>query len=74
MRVFVDTLATTVGGGVSYLRGLLQGLSRVAPEDEFVVAVRGEEHDYRGVAAPNVRFVVYPAANRGLAARWVWEG
>ena len=73
MRVFVDALSARTGGGISYLRGLLAGLSRVDARHEWVIGVReGAEGEIPAFAA-NQRVISYRTPARGTAFRFLWE-
>ena len=73
MRIFINAIGSTVGGGVTYLKGLIHGLAKVDDANEYVVGVRADRAGFYDVAAPNFRFAVYDLPSRTMPVRFLWE-
>jgi glycosyltransferase involved in cell wall biosynthesis len=73
VRIFINAIGSSVGGGVTYLKGLIHGLAKVDADNEYVVGVRADRGGFYDVAASNFRFVVYDVARRGMPVRFLWE-
>jgi glycosyltransferase involved in cell wall biosynthesis len=72
VKVCVDALGLAVGGGISWLRGLVPALARAWPEASFDVLVRaGRPTPFE--APPRVRFVRLPSPPGAarMGAEWV---
>ena len=74
MRVLIDALATTGGGGATYLRGLLPALGKADPQTEYVV-LRAPWQDFWDFELPdNAHLLNVPLPKeRSVLGRVLWE-
>jgi glycosyltransferase involved in cell wall biosynthesis len=71
--VLINALASTAGGGITYLRNVLPRLARFDPINRYLVLVPpAHAAEYRELAAERVSLEAAPI-NGGLLARWWWE-
>lgn len=73
MRVLVDALAASTGGGPVRVRELATSLPALRPEDEFVFAVSGEMAPTVHRFAPDATTLTPPARMQRLPGRVLWE-
>lgn len=72
MKIAINAVASTAGGGRSYLLNLLRLLPSIRPHEYEVWVPAGTEPELRQ-AAPGVRIRSSPLAHRGFAGRMLWE-
>ena len=71
--VLFNAVASTAGGGVTYLRNILPRLTHYGAEFCYYVLVPPEHlADYAGAASTKVRIETIPIRG-GLLGRWWWE-
>lgn len=73
-RILINALASTAGGGRTYLRNVLPRLGRQSANDMSYVILVPAEHrsEYRVFESSRVEIRSVPFAG-GLAKRWWWE-
>lgn len=73
-RILINALASTAGGGRTYLRNVLPRLGRQSANDQSYVILVPAEHrsEYRVFESSRVEIRSVPFAG-GLAKRWWWE-
>lgn len=73
-RILINALASTAGGGRTYLRNVLPRLGRQSANDMSYVILVPAEHrrEYRVFESSRVEIRSVPFAS-GLAERWWWE-
>ena len=73
-RVLINAMASTAGGGRTYLQNVLPRLAKSAPDNySFLVLVPPEQiDDYRSAAGPRLT-IEGPRVGGGLPGRWWWE-
>ena len=73
MRIFINTIGSRMGGGVTYLKGMMTGLAKIDAGNEYVVGLRADKKDFYGIDAPNFEFRVYDWPSRSMPVRFAWE-
>jgi glycosyltransferase involved in cell wall biosynthesis len=76
VKILVNAVSAVAGGGVAYVRNLLEWLPRLAPTDEFWFALApslSKRLTDQGHPGPNIHLIEVPAADAGLSARWSFE-
>ncbi len=71
--VLLNALASTAGGGITYLRNVLPRLGRHGDDLCYLVLVPPEQFEaYAGLATARLRIETVAACG-GLLGRWWWE-
>ena len=73
MRIAINGLSARFGGGLAYLRNLLEHLSRIDRENTYVVFSSPEKSDSFTVDAPNFSVIVPGFPGKAVVRRAIWE-
>jgi len=73
MRIAINGLSARFGGGLAYLRNLLEHLSRIDRENIYVVFSSPEKKDSFTVDAPNFSVIVPRFPGKAIVRRAIWE-
>lgn len=73
MRIAINGLSARFGGGLAYLRNLLEHLSRIDRENIYLVFSSPEERDSFAVDAPNFSVIVPEFPGKAIVRRAIWE-
>jgi glycosyltransferase involved in cell wall biosynthesis len=73
MRIAINGLSARFGGGLAYLRNLLEHLSRIDHENTYVVFSSPEKRDSFTVDAPNFSVIVPGFPGKAIVRRAIWE-
>jgi glycosyltransferase involved in cell wall biosynthesis len=75
MRVLINAASANMGGAFTYLQNLLGWMPELAASDQFFVCVPEHTRDKleETLSAPNLKFLTYPYAETGGAARLYFD-
>jgi glycosyltransferase involved in cell wall biosynthesis len=73
MRIAINGLSARFGGGLAYLRNLLEHLSRIDRDNIYVVFSSPEQRDSFTVDAPNFSVIVPGFPGKAIVRRAIWE-
>lgn len=73
MKIAINGLAARFGGGVAYLRNLLEHLAEIDRENEYIVFSSPEKRDSFTVDAANFSIIVPRFPGRAIIRRSIWE-
>ncbi len=73
MRIAINGLSARFGGGLAYLRNLLEHLSRIDRENIYVVFSSPEKRDSFTMDAPNFSVTVPGFPGKAIVRRAIWE-
>ena len=73
MKIAINGLSARLGGGAAYLKNLLEHLSRIDQENEYIVFSNPENRDSFRIGASNFNIVTPGFPGRAIVRRTVWE-
>jgi glycosyltransferase involved in cell wall biosynthesis len=73
MRIAINGLSARFGGGLAYLRNLLEHLSRIDRENTYVVFSSPEKRDSFTLDAPNFKVIAPGFPGEAIVRRAIWE-
>ena len=73
MRIAINGLSARFGGGLAYLRNLLEHLSRIDHNNTYVVFSSPEQRDSFTMDAPNFSVIVPGFPGKAIVRRAIWE-
>jgi len=73
MRVGINTLSATYGGGLTNATNLVKALVRLDDRNEYIVFLKTDKKNFYWVDKENVKYVECPIWDGALLKRLVWE-
>jgi len=73
MKIAINALAARFGGGVAYIRNLLESLQRIDHENEYIIFSNPERAEIFRASAPNFRTIVPRFPGKAIIRRTFWE-